>query len=88
MEWCACFISWCANERECVYTEIDGIPKFADCAYRCFIDRQTWFMTGEYDHSEDTYRENESTVYVYVTHHISITSCKELYAMKAEKTLI
>ena len=29
MEWCACFVSWCANE--CGYIESGIIPKFAGC---------------------------------------------------------
>lgn len=28
-EWCACFVSWCANE--CGYVEAGTIPKFASC---------------------------------------------------------
>ena len=30
VEWCACFVSWCANE--CGYIEASVIPKFAACA--------------------------------------------------------
>ena len=30
MEWCACFVSWCANE--CGYIDAGVIPKFASCA--------------------------------------------------------
>ena len=30
VEWCACFVSWCANE--CGYIEAGVIPKFAACA--------------------------------------------------------
>ena len=29
VEWCACFVSWCANE--CGYIEVGLIPKFAGC---------------------------------------------------------
>ena len=29
VEWCACFVSWCANE--CGYVETGVIPKFAGC---------------------------------------------------------
>ena len=29
VEWCACFVSWCANE--CGYIENGIIPKFAGC---------------------------------------------------------
>lgn len=30
VEWCACFVSWCANE--CGYIDAGVIPKFATCA--------------------------------------------------------
>ena len=30
VEWCACFVSWCANE--CGYIDAGVIPKFASCA--------------------------------------------------------
>lgn len=30
VEWCACFVSWCANE--CGYIDAGVIPKFAACA--------------------------------------------------------
>ena len=30
VEWCACFVSWCANE--CGYIDTGVIPKFASCA--------------------------------------------------------
>jgi hypothetical protein len=30
VEWCACFVSWCANE--CGYIDSGVIPKFASCA--------------------------------------------------------
>ncbi|MBR0490766.1 MAG: CHAP domain-containing protein [Clostridia bacterium] len=29
VEWCACFVSWCANE--CGYIDSGAIPKFAEC---------------------------------------------------------
>ena len=32
VEWCACFVSWCANE--CGYIDAGVIPKFAACASR------------------------------------------------------
>ncbi|OUP65364.1 CHAP domain-containing protein [Pseudoflavonifractor sp. An176] len=37
VEWCACFVSWCANE--CGYIENGVIPKFAGC-----IQGSEWFM--------------------------------------------
>lgn len=37
VEWCACFVSWCANE--CGYIENGIIPKFAGC-----IQGSEWFM--------------------------------------------
>lgn len=36
VEWCACFVSWCANE--CGYIDADIIPKFAGC-----IQGSNWF---------------------------------------------
>ena len=42
VEWCACFVSWCANE--CGYIEIGVIPKFAGCmnGVQWFKDRGQW----------------------------------------------
>ena len=42
VEWCACFVSWCANE--CGYLEADIIPKFARCTagVQWFKDRGLW----------------------------------------------
>lgn len=36
VEWCACFVSWCANE--CGYIDVGVIPKFAGC-----INGVNWF---------------------------------------------
>ncbi|SHG58297.1 CHAP domain-containing protein [Bittarella massiliensis (ex Durand et al. 2017)] len=36
VEWCACFVSWCANE--CGYIESGIIPKFAGC-----VQGSNWF---------------------------------------------
>lgn len=36
VEWCACFVSWCANE--CGYIDIGVIPKFAGC-----VNGVNWF---------------------------------------------
>lgn len=36
VEWCACFVSWCANE--CGYIDIGVIPKFAGC-----VNGVQWF---------------------------------------------
>ncbi len=36
VEWCACFVSWCANE--CGYIESGVIPKFAGC-----VQGSNWF---------------------------------------------
>jgi len=36
VDWCACFVSWCANE--CGYIEAEIIPKFAGC-----IPESNWF---------------------------------------------
>lgn len=39
VEWCACFVSWCANE--CGYIEAGVIPKYAGCVWgvQWFKDR-------------------------------------------------
>ena len=39
VEWCACFVSWCANQ--CGYIDDGIIPKFASCE----IEGVTWFKT-------------------------------------------
>lgn len=39
VEWCACFVSWCANE--CGYIQAGIIPKFANCQ----IEGIAWFKT-------------------------------------------
>lgn len=39
VEWCACFVSWCANE--CGYIEAGIIPKFAGCE----SEGVAWFKT-------------------------------------------
>ena len=36
VEWCACFVSWCANE--CGYVKAGVIPKFSLC-----LDGADWF---------------------------------------------
>lgn len=38
VEWCACFVSWCANE--CGYIDSGVIPKFAGC-----VNGVQWFRT-------------------------------------------
>lgn len=42
VDWCACFVSWCANE--CGYIENGVIPKFASCPIgsRWFSDHGLW----------------------------------------------
>ena len=42
VEWCACFVSWCANE--CGYIDTDVIPKYAGCVngVQWFKDRGQW----------------------------------------------
>ena len=42
VEWCACFVSWCANE--CGYIDAGVIPKFAGCTggSNWFKDRGLW----------------------------------------------
>lgn len=42
VEWCACFVSWCANE--CGYIDAGVIPKFSGCVRgsQWFKDRGLW----------------------------------------------
>lgn len=42
VEWCACFVSWCANE--CGYIDAGVIPKFAGCTNgsNWFKNRDLW----------------------------------------------
>lgn len=42
VEWCACFVSWCANE--CGYIDAGVIPKFASCTngVNWFRERGQW----------------------------------------------
>ena len=42
VEWCACFVSWCANE--CGYIDTGVIPKYAGCVngVQWFKDRGQW----------------------------------------------
>ena len=42
VEWCACFVSWCANE--CGYIDVGVIPKFALCSWgaQWIKDRGQW----------------------------------------------
>ena len=48
VDWCACFVSWCANE--CGYLERGVIPKFASCAVgiQWFQTRGQW-QNGDYE---------------------------------------
>ena len=48
VEWCACFVSWCANE--CGYIENGVIPKFAWCpsGVAWFQERSLW-QDGSYE---------------------------------------
>lgn len=40
MEWCACFVSWCADE--CGYIDADIIPKTAGC-----VSGENWFRARD-----------------------------------------
>lgn len=42
VDWCACFVSWCANE--CGYLDAGVIPRFASCSVgiQRFQDRELW----------------------------------------------
>ena len=47
VDWCACFVSWCANE--CGYLDAGVIPKFASCSIgiQWFRERGLW-QDGSY----------------------------------------
>ena len=47
VEWCACFVSWCANE--CGYIESGTIPKYSSCAVgvQWFKDHGKWLDASE-----------------------------------------
>lgn len=47
VEWCACFVSWCANE--CGYIDKEIIPKFSLCTdgMNWFKERNQWYDRGE-----------------------------------------
>ena len=47
VEWCACFVSWCANE--CGYIDQEIIPKFSLCTYgmNWFKERNQWYDRGK-----------------------------------------
>lgn len=46
VEWCACFVSWCANE--CGYIEAGAVPKFSYCptGVQWFRDAGLWAPGG------------------------------------------
>ena len=48
VDWCACFVSWCANE--CGYLDAGVIPKFASCSIgiQWFRERGLW-QDGSYE---------------------------------------
>lgn len=48
VEWCACFVSWCANE--CGYIDREVIPKFSGCVWgvEWFKERGQW-QDGSYE---------------------------------------
>ena len=48
VDWCACFVSWCANE--CGYLDTGVIPRFASCSIgiQWFRERGLW-QDGDYE---------------------------------------
>ena len=48
VDWCACFVSWCANE--CGYLDVGVIPRFASCSIgiQWFRERGLW-QDGGYE---------------------------------------
>ena len=47
VEWCACFVSWCANE--CGLIESGAVPKYSSCSWGAewFQSRGQWMGGGE-----------------------------------------
>lgn len=47
VEWCACFVSWCANE--CGYVDTGIIPKYSVCdtGVNWFKERSQWLDGNE-----------------------------------------
>jgi hypothetical protein len=65
VEWCACFVSWCANEGG--YLDAGIIPKFASCTEGAnwFKSRGQW-QGGDYEPSPgDQCRERSYPVGYY-----------------------
>ena len=59
VEWCACFVSWCANE--CGFIDRGIIPKFSGC-----IDGVEWFQKREQWHDRsDTYFPMTRRYYIF-----------------------
>ena len=54
VEWCACFVSWCANQ--CGYIDAGIIPKFSGCQYggvTWFKEKNQWQERGYQPRSGD-----------------------------------
>ena len=45
VEWCACFVSWCANE--CGYIDAGVIPKYAGYVWGCSVVSGAWPVAGQ-----------------------------------------
>lgn len=75
VEWCACFVSWCANE--CGYIDTGVIPKFAGCVLgsQWFMDRGQW-QDGSFEPSAGhiIFFDWEGDG---VTDHVGIVECAE-----------
>lgn len=43
VDWCACFVSWCANQ--CGYIDTEKMPKFSYCqdGVNWFISHKSWY---------------------------------------------
>ena len=54
VEWCACFVSWCANE--CGYIDADLIPKTAGC-----VSGESWFRARD-QWQDKTYTPNPGDI--------------------------
>lgn len=75
VEWCACFVSWCANE--CGYIDTGVIPKFAGCVLgsQWFKDRGQW--------QDDSFEPSAGHIIFFdwegdgETDHVGIVECVE-----------
>lgn len=58
IEWCACFVSWCANQ--CGYINSGVVPKYKWC-----LDARDWFMERNQWVSDSKYRPKSGDIIFY-----------------------